>query len=130
MLQMCDVVKEVKKLAAEKPMNKYHKPPGVAMICSYHRGRCTDGSVGCIFGQVLVRLGHPIGGDGGIAHMLSMMGLDLFDEASDWCQDVQKYQDSGMEWGDAVKRASGSHPHPEITPAVLRYATGKKETVA
>lgn len=83
----------VRKIAKERPDVKYGMPE--SGTCSYDEGVCSDGSVGCIFGQAAKLLGEPLYGSREIT--------DYYDD--DWCLLVQTYQDKGRSWGEAVRQA-------------------------
>lgn len=106
MITVNDVIAEVRKLAAEKPDNTYTRPGGKQ--CCYDAGVCTDGSVGCIFGQALARLGHPASGTYTINSILfnrEQLGLARDRPAGLWCSYVQDWQDEGFTWARAVEYA-------------------------
>jgi hypothetical protein len=117
-----NVIAEVRKLAAEKPDNCY-VPTDAWGGCCYDKGQCTDGSVGCIFGQALQRLGRPITGCGSITQALcdsrwfEPLTIDLDNEV-EWCKLVQQYQDANLSWGKAVESANRLYPLPSTTETV------------
>lgn len=98
------VIEKVKQLAAERPENMYR---GVCGACCYDEGTCTDGSVGCIFGQAFVALGvTEFPSTGKIRDVLPKIVSDVPSEDQiDWCRDVQLSQDRQFTWGESVKEA-------------------------
>jgi hypothetical protein len=112
-MKLRDLIDEVKRLAANSPDNRYYRSPG-SKNCEYDAGECADGSVGCIFGQALENLGHPPHGYGGEG-IPQVLGFDYGAlkancRALVWCQTVQRLQDSGYAWYEAVSHASKSCP--------------------
>lgn len=106
----------VRKLAADSPDTLYCKPDD-SIFCSYSKGACTNGSVGCIMGQALVRCG--LGTTLALAQKWgSINNFVLFITNTDleklptpvvltirWLQEVQTQQDQGRTWRDAVALA-------------------------
>lgn len=116
-VKMSEVVAAVREIAAERPDVKYDVVEGAG--CLYSAGRCSDGSVGCIVGQALVKCGFDVApldtsddeNDGGIktaGFACRHIGVETDDfEAANWLDNAQHWQDSGHPWGDAVKFADG-----------------------
>ncbi len=99
-----DIIQEVRRLAKESPDNKYENIDG----CFYSQGMCTNGSIGCMFGQAFKNLGIKIPDNldrSGIVGVLSELKLSEFNDHSMWCLDVQKLQDTRTTWGEAVSTA-------------------------
>ena len=110
-----DVIKEVRKIVAERPNVYYYAPEGG---CQYSKGECSDGSTGCLFGQVLTNLGEDVSRFDkypapeeyktetyipGIDKILEEFEGNDIDKT--WCSLVQDGQDNGMSWEDAVAEA-------------------------
>jgi hypothetical protein len=83
----------------------------------YTKGKCSDGSFGCIFGQALQNL--TIDQDllqkhdtKRISNLLPLI-IDLSCSnitALDWCRVVQSAQDSGISWINAINSADELFP--------------------
>lgn len=102
-----DVIAEVRRLAAESPDCVYESPDG---DCHYQRGECSNGSVGCIWGQALRRWGIIDESRERAAVLVSRYGAGLSDQQHEWVHAVQEFQDRGESWGDAVKAADHDWP--------------------
>lgn len=99
------LIETVRELAKENPNNAY-----IRSVCYYNKGECTNGTVGCIFGQAMRKLGVS-------EDELNKFGCkpisDIFRQNHigydplffTWCEMVQQSQDSGKEWGQCVKEA-------------------------
>lgn len=116
---MSDIIAEVRKIAKERP-DVYYNPDG---MCKYSSGECSDGSIGCIFGQAFTNLGidakkfdkYPV------PHHTSINGSTTYVPSIDhilrnefnckevleleWCGTVQNGQDGGLSWKEAVLEA-------------------------
>lgn len=116
------LVAKVREIVSLRPGVKY-KPDEVRdpdnpghVSCLYGKGTCSDGSEGCIFGQALVALGVDRGSldDGEILGEISEVldSLDIADNngMDEWCMVVQKRQDEGKSWGEAVAIADEKFP--------------------
>lgn len=105
MLTLRKLIIKVREIVKERPDVKYrgvaskdgHKPN-----CFYDRGECSDGTVGCIFGQAAVALSVPIGS---IQASINKLGIKGTDQERAWCQTVQCCQDRGDIWDVAVSKA-------------------------
>ncbi len=107
-----NIIADVRKTAAERPSVVY-----LDKDCRYAAGNCSDGSIGCIFGQVLSNLGVDVkeydATDNGygenivpdINHILNEDSFVGNERDIHWCDLVQEYQDSGLSWEEAVKTA-------------------------
>jgi hypothetical protein len=110
-----DLILAVRKLAAAHPNNHYKKDP-TETRCSYDKGSCDNGSVGCIFGQALNALGHSVTGTTSIVGVIIDSGLieSRIDvppsPALSWCSVVQQRQDRHESWADAVHKADIAFP--------------------
>ena len=107
MVTVADVEREVRLLAKESPNNVYESVSGNG--CLYTRGRCSNGSQGCIVGQALCRLGFE-------THCAEQDTFDVADVSTlleclgisgdpTWLQSVQEWQDAGFPWHRAIARA-------------------------
>lgn len=102
----------VRNIAYERPDTTYGKSiefkdcPG---LCMYNKGECSDGTIGCIFGQALAAIGpyYPPTDlqNMGISDVLDHYGIDYADDQLDWCEKVQEGQDKGRAWEAAVAEA-------------------------
>lgn len=106
------VIGEVRRLAKEAPDNKYERVDGVDIdgnvynkACFYDKGDCSDGTVGCIFGQAFTRLGLSVKGNMHIRSLLFSIGIESNSEEQVWCGHVQVTQDKGSTWREAVDSA-------------------------
>jgi hypothetical protein len=111
-----DLIVAVRNLAKAHPDNIY-QPSLLGKQCFYDKGWCTDGSVGCIFGQALVGLDILVTG----SREIYVVSNELFSDADrltrDWCQAVQTAQDASKTWGEAVSCADEDYPDlKEIVP--------------
>ena len=115
------IEKAIRDRVAEAPDNKYKELEG-SDSCAYTVGNCSDGSTGCIFGQILpdgicnrFETVKKIEDDHGeifygvttecISDVLST-GLGIDDEEFlTWCSDMQGCQDSGNHWQEALDNA-------------------------
>lgn len=101
---------EVRKLAAEHPDNIYTKPNAQGAGCFYGKGTCTDGSCGCIVGQALARLGVSVLEldvklIGYVPEVMSHLCISDPKKRQSWLFNVQRRQDLGKTWGEAVEWA-------------------------
>lgn len=104
------VVSAVRELAAARPDTIYNRT-GMGR-CEYAAGECSDGSVGCLFGQALKSLGiepWKLRDQGGnrISFALGDLGIipvaDKFEDPDvRWCARVQRSQDGGSNWKMAI----------------------------
>ena len=121
MLTMEKIIADVRALAAKYP-NAVYSSDGQ---CCYTMGAVENGpeKCGCIFGQVLTENGIDIKevevrgvfkyAVEGIGHMPTIIPLieakipDICIEIKeqDWCGAVQRHQDAGRTWGQAVEYA-------------------------
>lgn len=115
---------EVRRLATERPWNKYGQDGSGR--CAYAAGVCSDGSIGCIFGQALRACGvNPIEFDSGseqgqpmdIAGVLEELGLvSGLTRKVMWANEVQGLQDAGEPWGNALAQADECYQLPTEAP--------------
>ena len=110
--EVADVIREVTALANEFPDNRYNKPTeeppeGEVATCRYDKGICTNGSVGCIFGQALRKLGYYTDKVMPILNLLrDELKLSISEEENVWCWRMQKTQDNGNTWVESLRRAN------------------------
>lgn len=108
-------------LARDNPDNIYHpdKYSGSEGACSYRRGFCDNNTTGCIIGQALVNLGGidddlkdmddvgPIDQIIGSSLLVNQLFNDIpHKEEREWLIVMQKEQDSGHTWGQALEVAN------------------------
>lgn len=108
------VVKTVREIVRQRPDVRYQ----AKHVCSYISGACTDGSVGCLIGQALVKLGVEIElGEStkrisDVAHVFcddATQELSKYNNvASVWLMHVQSAQDREEPWIDCVTYADTS----------------------
>lgn len=104
------IIEKVRAKAAANPDATY-RTLNNGPRCSYHKGDVIENgniiSHGCIFGQVLKELGDAAAdADGSISGVLfDKYGLSYHDERSEWCAEVQTFQDRGTAWGKAIRFA-------------------------
>lgn len=110
-----DLRREVLSLADERPDFVYTSQPGCTMSnCGYTgiKPGTTEGE-GCIYGQALMRLGveekdltHQEGNIYGVLYGISGIELEDYGPEVNLFEafgDVQKRQDRGIPWGNAVE---------------------------
>ena len=104
-----DVISAVREIAAEDPGHVY-SPPAGSTLCSYTHEQ-PDGSLvpGCLFGAALHRLGVPLEtlhkheSLGIVPVLLRHLGIDISYTTRIKLEAVQREQDNGEPWGEAVK---------------------------
>lgn len=101
------LVDEVRKLAKENPDNNYNNGYQKAQ-CFYNKGECSNGTIGCLFGQAMKRLGvsdDQLNGFGSkpIRDILRENRVKHNENLFSWCEDVQMSQDDGLPWGKCVE---------------------------
>jgi hypothetical protein len=107
-----DVVAKVREVAAERPTYVYNNEgmSEYSSSCFYRHGEYGE-RPGCIVGQALDRLGYVVPEvDEGTNAGVVLGGLfDLSDDdnglKANWVWKVQKEQDGGKSWGDAILEA-------------------------
>ena len=98
------MIKAVRELVKENPNNTYYSSGG---RCYYTKGTCKNGSVGCLFGQALRKIGKDDNDLNSIEY-ISIGDLILCSvpyNIRNWCSSVQASQDTNHTWGEAVKCA-------------------------
>lgn len=98
-------------LVEESPDNTY--PPhyhGMVGGCYYSQGQCSNGSVGCLIGQALLRAGYTgdlsaldIGERTGANDILPQLGYGP--DITTFANCIQDKQDSEIQWGVAYRFA-------------------------
>lgn len=119
-----DLVKVVRELAQNAPDNKYNR--GDNVYCSFNKGLCTNGTVGCIIGQGLRKLEMKADDKRGLSKIMiedfvcvdNRPGNELL-----WCDLVQFEQDCGSTWSKAVKVADEQYGEffNETTPILYGF---------
>ena len=121
MIKSEDLIQQVRQLAQDAPTNLYEGNKD-KMGCSYVKGPCSNGSVGCIIGQALILcdeslteyLSHEDRSTKQFELLHDIMFEDGMIELSlediEWIGDVQSRQDDGETWGDAVSKTDGVNP--------------------
>lgn len=103
----CDVTKqlifEVRRLAVVSPDNRYVTNHATE-ACYYDKGVCTDGSIGCIFGQAIRNLGldWDLSDNVGIITLLQRNNVTALCRETTWCSLLQFEQDFGLSWAEAL----------------------------
>lgn len=84
-------------------------------ICSYSDGVCTDGSVGCVFGQVFKKLGVQIDDKWNcvsIGGLLTRLKIPYTVPQRKWLLEIQSSQDRNETWSSVLKTADAVIPLP------------------
>lgn len=105
-----NLIGEVRKLAQENPDNAYKCKDGRYVMCYYSKKTCTNGSIGCIFGQAMKRLGLD---DNILATMENNTIMEIIPKyypehnrrLAIWCREVQSAQDFGWIWSKCIEAA-------------------------
>lgn len=115
------IIATVRKLAADSPNNVYSRPGGIDSVCKYFSGKCSNGSTGCIFGQAFLELELDIDEDidedfgMGIVALLDIeLNIEEEYHKKNWCDKVQRVQDSELSWSEAIKRADEMYPLEKV----------------
>lgn len=93
----------------KNPNNVYGKVNQYIPGCFYTKGKCTDESVGCVFGQVLTMLGFKMAqfDDGenspGIQEVCKQLGIFGAETTMNKLRKIQKRQDRLRSWGECIK---------------------------
>ena len=106
----------VRKRVAESPDNVYTQANNCCE-CSYTVGNCTDGTVGCLFGQILpkeiIDQVESVSEDEEGVYVDTECITDVLESCMDikdpdfvgWCSRIQAKQDTGLKWNDALSFA-------------------------
>ena len=114
---LTDLVERIRARAARCPDVTYIRLKGSS--CSYREGKCTDGSVGCIFGQELFpllpkSLHFQVSDRSTILSVLHALGFSSrAEEMTSWCNIVQHNQDMGKCWSECVQEANRLYSLPK-----------------
>ena len=106
-VSLIQLARTVRKIASDRPDVKYMAQGN----CMYDTGACSDGSVGCIFGQAINQLGLkvPHNFEGCSINMVleEINTVKYSDQTKkmQWLDIVQASQDVGMSWAAAVSKA-------------------------
>lgn len=75
--------------------------------CQYAIGKCSDGTVGCLFGQAFkeLKVKRNFGANAGISLVIDKLDVACSRHQREWCSYVQHYQDHRNTWGDAIHMA-------------------------
>lgn len=106
------IEKKVRELAKRSPNNVYDKDEEYGS-CFYSTGKCSDGSMGCIFGQALTVLGVNAaffdnldkGASPYIDTVLDTLKIKTTPKQENWALLVQDSQDGQLSWKEAVECA-------------------------
>lgn len=107
------LVAAVRKLAQDAPANRYTRAVN-DRVCSYDRGSCTNGSIGCLIGQALHVLDYRTDGvTGGIRSVVRVLLGVPYEESTSrstvsavhWLDVVQMNQDRGDTWSHCIEVA-------------------------
>ncbi len=107
-----ELVAKVREIAKSRPDTIYY---GTEQGCEYNAGLCSDGSIGCLFGQAMKELGETYLEYGGFIDSVLCRRDNLNiakhgDVKVSWCLKVQNNQDSGTDWGTCIKSADALYP--------------------
>lgn len=105
---------EILKLVKRSPDNVYDSGEGHG-ACYYHKGKCTDGSRGCIMGQALKACGvsdYALKGLGveTINVVCTTEEVGYSEREVDWLSCLQGAQDTYKTWGSALAQANEYYP--------------------
>lgn len=96
-------INTVRRVAKERPDVTYQRPEGMG-FCQYDKGKCSDGTIGCIFGQISKILDVPFGDS--VQPISALIGnLQGTPQQLQWLTLVQRYQDGGSTWRQSVEYA-------------------------
>lgn len=105
----------IRSLVAESPDNRYQCLPGGGPngTASYSQGKCTNGSLGCLIGQGIIRAGGTLPAEAdelfSLGELIQLPGMDGTDDEQ-WFYDLQGAQDSGHTWKDSLEIADNPEP--------------------
>ena len=113
---------EAVRAEAKKRPEVYYQREAPGAPCSNTRGKCSDGSCGCIFGQVLLKDADDARrkiiedyDNCGIFAVMEKLAIATSVPESQWCLTVQDHQDNGFLWGKCVEAADRDCPiEPDV----------------
>ena len=121
MINSQDLIQTVRQLANDNPTNCYEGNKD-GQGCCYARGKCSNGTIGCILGQAMIACDHEVTEyisdkerqtkqfELLYESMINEGLIEMSRQDMIWCSEVQKYQDDGETWADAVAYADGVRP--------------------
>jgi hypothetical protein len=110
-----EIVSAMRQRVAQSPDAVYQPVGGKGGSCFYREGNVTDGTVGCIVGQVL---GDLIDDGVQIVRVVGKLAND-YDAPVDhervtyiskWLRNIQEWQDDGQTWSKALTNADNAYP--------------------
>lgn len=117
MINVQDLIKTVRQLAQNNPDNTYEEyhDEGKLRACSYTKGECSNGTLGCIMGQAILALDPSYDfADKDQASIYNLIHEQLLldprpcNKDSEWLSLVQDSQDDSETWSNAVRIADTS----------------------
>ena len=123
-----ELIGKVRALVGKSPKNVYCD---FNNGCFYNKGKCIDGSIGCLIGQALLELGWlniydclliDIGtilynrwdnvkyDSPYIKDILPMLEIICNLTEKNWLATIQMEQDAGWDWADCIKKADELYP--------------------
>lgn len=102
-----DLVRKTYALCISRSDNVYTRPDAAETKCYYTKGTCSDGSTGCVFGQLLRDEFDLIAvdtwsGDNSISAVIRDNIPNAPFAVRQWCSHIQIVQDEGRPWGNAL----------------------------
>lgn len=97
------LIATVRRIVKARPDTKYEE-----MVCHYVKGQCSDGSFGCLLGQAFkeLKVKRNFGRQQmGIVIVLEKLGVKTKMAQARWLSTVQRNQDRGSTWENAVLTA-------------------------
>ena len=110
-VDMKTLVKTVRDIVRERPDVRYQ----AQRACSYIAGNCTDGSVGCLIGQALVKLGVTFDADE-TTKRISTLVQPFCDDSTD---ELRKYNNAANTW---LAHVQSAQDHKEVWIDCVTYA--------
>jgi hypothetical protein len=110
-----EIIPAMRALIAQSPDNVYVPPGGPGQSCHYREGVCTNGTIGCVVGQLFggaIEDGVPISVvvDRIARAYDTPVDADRVTFISKWLRTIQEGQDAGMDWGAALTRSDTFWP--------------------
>lgn len=100
-----DIVRKAYAMCIANSENVYYREEPTK--CHYTRGKCSNGTVGCVFGQILphdefdLKEIDAAQKDNSISSVLKCC-TDIPFSVRAWCNSIQHKQDQGRTWGEAL----------------------------